>query len=391
MKINELLNEAPKKAKPDNRNWVQKADDAVRGSFPMKAIQTMQGAIGKPGPDEKKVDKTKTVTKKGTKIVSKQVPNKKIEVLDPSNMPAVAVFKTPRGETYSWDPVKKLWNGNTEDGRVLKPLDVKRGVKFYNSIKDPKMKDANESINVKGNILKEGGNIFQGTADFDQKIIPDMMKQINGVMTKAGVKALPIGSGATPQAGKMSGDLDMIADAGQLIKNLKAPDVKTAKIELEKMFQQAGFETKKTGQIVHVKTNVGDLAQQVDIMVVDNGETASKFHVHDIPKGSPYKGVHKQIMIADLAKEKGFKWSPYKGLVNRDTNELVSNDLENIAKQLIGPNATASDLGSVESILAKMPSAKEIVDKYEADPNSAWMKKKPQQENNEIIDALRRI
>ena len=140
-----------------------------------------------------------------------------------------------------------------------------------------------------------------------------------------------------------------------------------------------------------LKTNVGDSAQQVDIMVVDNGETASKFHVHDIPKGSPYKGVHKQIMIADLAKEKGFKWSPYKGLVNRDTNELVSNDLENIAKQLIGPNATASDLGSVESILAKMPSAKEIVDKYEADPNSAWMKKKPQQESNEIIDALRRI
>lgn len=390
MKINELLNEAPKKAKPDNRSWVQKADDAVRGSFPMKAIQTMQGAIGKPGPDEKKVDKTKTVTKKGTKVVSKQVPHKKILKLDPNNMPSVAVFKTPRKEIYSWDPVQKQWNGNTEDGRLLKPLDLKHGVKLYNK-NDPKAKDTEESINVKGNILKEGGNIFQGTADFDQKLIPDMMKQINGVMTKAGVKALPIGSGATPTPGKISGDLDMIADAGQLIKRFKAPDVKTAKVELEKMFQQAGFETKKTGQIVHVKTNVGDSAQQVDIMVVDNGETASKFHVHDIPKGSPYKGVHKQIMIADLAKEKGFKWSPYKGLVNRDTNELVSNDLENIAKQLIGPNATASDLGSVESILAKMPSAKEIVDKYEADPNSAWMKKKPQQESNEIIDALRRI
>jgi len=130
MKINELLNEAPKKAKPDNRSWVQKADDAVRGSFPMKAIQTMQGAIGKPGPDEKKVDKTKTVTKKGTKVVSKQVPHKKIEKLDPSNMPSVAIFKTPRKEIYSWDPVQKQWNGNTEDGRSLKPLDVKRGVKF---------------------------------------------------------------------------------------------------------------------------------------------------------------------------------------------------------------------------------------------------------------------
>ena len=218
-----------------------------------------------------------------------------------------------------------------------------------------------------------------------------MMKQINSVMAKTGVKALPIGSGASPQAGKMSGDLDMIADAGQLIKKFNSPDVKTAKVELEKLFQQAGFETKKTGQIVHVKTTIGDVPQQVDIMVVDNGETASKFHVHDIPKGSPYKGVHKQIMIADLAKEAGFKWSPYKGLVSRETNELVSNDLDNIAKQLIGPNATAGDLGSVESILAKMPSAKEIVDRQEADPNSAWNKKKIQTQENEIVNALRRI
>ena len=69
----------------------------------------------------------------------------------------------------------------------------------------------------------------------------------------------------------------MIADAGQLIKKFNAPDVKTAKAELEKLFQQAGYETKKTGQIVHVKTTVGDTPQQVDIMVVDNGETAQKF------------------------------------------------------------------------------------------------------------------
>ena len=47
-------------------------------------------------------------------------------------------------------------------------------------------------------ILNEGGNIFQGTSDFDQKLIPDMMKQVNSIMSKTGVKALPIGSGATP-------------------------------------------------------------------------------------------------------------------------------------------------------------------------------------------------
>ena len=108
----------------------------------------------------------------------------------------------------------------------------------------------------------------------------------------------------------------MIADAGQLIKKFNAPDVKTAKAELEKLFQQAGYETKKTGQIVHVKTTVGDTPQQVDIMVVDNGETAQKFHVHDLSK-VPYKGVHKQIMIVHLEKKKKKKkkdpkWSPTK-------------------------------------------------------------------------------
>ena len=210
-------------------------------------------------------------------------------------------------------------------------------------------------MSQESNILLEGGNIFQGTSDFDHKLIPDMMKQINAVMSKTGVKALPIGSGATPTPGKISGDLDMIADAGQIRDHFGVKDNKAAKIELEKLFQQAGFETKKTGQIVHVKTNVGDSSQQVDIMVVDGGETAQKFHVHDIPKDSPYKGVHKQIAIAYLSKEKGFKWSPYKGLVDRDTNELVSNDLDEIAKKIIGPNAGAKDLGSLESIMAAMP------------------------------------
>ena len=46
--------------------------------------------------------------------------------------------------------------------------------------------------------------------------------------------------------------------------------------------------------------------------------------------------------------------SPYIGLVNRDTNELVSNNLDDIAKKIISPNATAKDLGSLESIMAAM-------------------------------------
>lgn len=243
-------------------------------------------------------------------------------------------------------------------------------------------------------ILKEGGNIWPDeTEDFDQAIIPDMMKQVNSVLAKTGAKALPIGSGATPTPGKRSGDLDMIIDAGKLAGHFKVKDAKAARVELEQLFQQAGFDTKKTGTSVHVKTKVGNAAQQVDIMVVDNGETAQKFHVHDIPKGSPYKGIHKQMMIADLAKAKGMKWSPYKGLVNRETNELVSNNLDEIAKELLGPNATGKDLGSVESIVRANPEAKAIVDKYEADdnPKSSWKLKKVQPKESLADRQLNRI
>ena len=241
--------------------------------------------------------------------------------------------------------------------------------------------------------LNEGGNIWPDeTEDFDHAIIGDMMKQINSVVSKTGAKALPIGSGATPTPGKRSGDLDMIVDAGTLLNFFKVKTPKDARVELEKMFQQAGFDTKKTGTSVHVKTKVGDAAQQVDIMVVDNGETAQKFHVHDIPKGSPYKGVHKQIMIADLAKGKGYKWSPYKGLVNRETNELVSNDLDKIAKLLIGDNAGAKDLSSVESIVKAMgPKGDEFLRQLEADPESPFVQKKVQTAESLADKHLRRI
>jgi len=218
-------------------------------------------------------------------------------------------------------------------------------------------------------ILSEGGNIWPDeTEDFDHAIIGDMMKQVNSVITKTGAKALPIGSGATPTPGKRSGDLDMIVDSNVLRDFFKVKDDKNARIELEKLFQQSGFDTRKTGTSVHVKTKVGGSAQQVDIMVVPDGATAQKFHVHNIPKGSPYKGVHKQIAIAALAKNKGYKWSPYKGLVNRETNELVSNNLDAVAKELIGPNASAKDFGSVETIVAAMgPEGKEFLANLEAD------------------------
>ena len=102
-------------------------------------------------------------------------------------------------------------------------------------------------------ILNEGGNIFQGTEPFDHKIIPAMMKQINSVTTKTGAKALPIGSGASPTPGKISGDLDMIIDAGALFKHFNVTTPKDARIELEKLFNKQDMKQSVAEQVSMLK------------------------------------------------------------------------------------------------------------------------------------------
>jgi len=110
-------------------------------------------------------------------------------------------------------------------------------------------------------------------------------------------------------------------------------------------------------------------------MVVANAPTVAKFHTHNIPADSPYKGIHKQLAISKLAKQKGLLWSAWKGLYNRNDKgkaaDLVSDDLDVIAQTLLGDGARAADLGSLESILAKLPKqqADALMAELEQDPN----------------------
>lgn len=218
--------------------------------------------------------------------------------------------------------------------------------------------------------IKEGGNIFPNSVSFDHAKIPALMKAINNVLAKTGSKAIPIGSGATPTKGKISGDLDMIVDMDQLKQHFNMEDQKDPVIrkKLRQVFDLAGFNTGQSGTSVHVEVPDGNETHQIDIMVVPNAETASKFHTHSIPQGSKFKGVNKMIALAKLAKDKDMKWSPYKGLLNRETDELISNNLDDIAKRLLSPNASGKDLGSVESIMAAL--GKEAGDALLADLRS---------------------
>ena len=230
-------------------------------------------------------------------------------------------------------------------------------------------------------IVTEGGNVFADAEPFDHAQIPAIMNQINSVLSKVNAKALPIGSGATPTPGKVSGDLDMIVDAVTLADRFNAADAKEVRKKLRGLFDQAGFQTGQSGVSVHVRTEVGGAAHQVDIMVVPKAAIAQKFHTHAIPAGSKFKGVHKQLALAALAKEQNMLWSAYEGLYTRGADgkkdKLYSDDIDAIAKKLLNPAATGKDLGSYESILAALPQERADALRTKLDQDPSWQSYAP--------------
>jgi hypothetical protein len=218
-----------------------------------------------------------------------------------------------------------------------------------------------------------GGNVFQGTSDFDHKNIEAILNTVNKALAGTGIEAIPVGSAATPKAGKRSGDLDVIVDQGAVQQYFDVRDPKAARKMLNDYITQKGLDTAQTGINVHVRVPVGNESHQVDIMVVDNAPTVSQFHKHNIPDNSPYKGKHKQLLMAILAKDKNLMWSAWQGLFSRDAagkkGEFITDNLDEIAKQLLGDSANAKDLSSVEAILDNVPSPEDLLSRAEQDKN----------------------
>ena len=234
--------------------------------------------------------------------------------------------------------------------------------------------------------LMEGGNIWPESEHFDQAIASHLANETNKYLkgVKTGVHL--IGSAATPTPGKMSGDLDVMVDLNQLMQQFGTKDGKTTRVELEKYLQAKGLQTKKTGVTVHILLPYKGKFYQVDIKAVGNAEKVHKFHHHSIPAGSPYKGVHKQMMMNALASSQGMLWSPDEGLYARDDlgkkAHFISDDLDVIAHHLLGKHAKGSDLGSVESILAAIPDEARRNDIFQkASTGASWLAVSPQPVN----------
>jgi hypothetical protein len=143
-----------------------------------------------------------------------------------------------------------------------------------------------------------------------------------------------------------SGDLDLGVDATKISKEVLIQQLLNKGIDPK--------DIRKTGDSVHLKTPIlGDPINgyvQTDFMFSDNPAFQS-FSYAGTGAGE-FKGVHRNILLASIAKAQGMKWSPKFGLVNRETNEVISDDPKEIAKTLV--DGTSQDLANVENILNKI-------------------------------------
>jgi len=197
-------------------------------------------------------------------------------------------------------------------------------------------------------ILLEGGNVFktaEGQSATTRISRENVVPTVQWLEQLTGLSLVDNMLGSTGRK-ETSGDLDLGIDVSKISKDVLIQQMLRKGIKAE--------DIKKSGDSVHLKTPIlGDAANgfvQTDFMFGD-----PEFQKFALNTGeSNFKGVHRAILLASIAKAQDMKWSYKNGLVDRETNEIISKDPAEIAEKLIG--GTVADLSSVESIVKKIKS-----------------------------------
>jgi len=201
--------------------------------------------------------------------------------------------------------------------------------------------------------LTEGGNVFPDVTAIKKEYVPGLINDIQKIVP-AGISIIPhIGSAGFKVE---SGDMDVFIDANAVSEYFGGLDEKKSKIALKKYIEDQGFQCALSGRNVHVRMPVPDgTFVQCDLMIIPNAAKVAPFHTHG-PSGQyddpEFKGGQLFILYSSLAKALNLKFSPFEGkLIDRNTNEVIADDKDTVAKILLNKNATAADLASVKSII----------------------------------------
>lgn len=206
--------------------------------------------------------------------------------------------------------------------------------------------------------LYEGGNVF-GDGDIPKQYVRGIIDRVQLDMP-SGIKAIPdIGSAGYKVA---SGDMDLFVDYDQLAQKFDVQDEKSAKEVLAQFMSAKGYKTKIIGRNVHIgvpyKTDTGNHEVQVDLMVIKDAARVADWHQHG-PRGMyddpKFKAAHMFMLLNSIGKFLGLKIDAFAGnVMRRDNNEVVANNRDKAAKILLNPKAKATDLNSVQTIMAAL-------------------------------------
>jgi hypothetical protein len=215
--------------------------------------------------------------------------------------------------------------------------------------------------------LFEGGNIFKddaGTILTKRINKADVVPTVQWLETVTGLELTDHMLGTTGKK-ETSGDLDLAIDANEVNKNEFAE-------KLAEYIREQGGDPKewikKSGISVHFKTPIkGDPSNgfvQADFMFGERDWM--KWSMQGGKEGSELKGAHRHVILSSIANARGMKWSFQNGLMNRETNEVITKDPNEIAKKLLGQTATPKDLADPEAIIdyvIKLPNYEELIAK----------------------------
>jgi hypothetical protein len=203
----------------------------------------------------------------------------------------------------------------------------------------------------------EGGNVFK---DGDGRSLTQRINQTDVKSTLAWLEQLVPGldlqNNTLGSTGikDTSGDLDIAVDTAEVTKEQMVA-------QLTSWALSQGFKpeewVRKSGTAVHFKTPINgrpDLGYvQTDFMFLNNVPW-SKFVLGAMPADSRYKGRERNVLMNSMAKSLGYKLNQIAGIADRDTNKIISDDPDRVAKMLLNSRATRADLASVETILAAL-------------------------------------
>ena len=200
----------------------------------------------------------------------------------------------------------------------------------------------------------EGGNVFKDnssrslTQRINQTDVKPTLAWLEEMLPGLDLQNNTLGSTGIKDT---SGDLDIAIDANQVTKE-------QLEARLKQWAASHGFKpedyVRKSGTAVHFLTPiVGNPANgyvQTDFMFMKDVPW-SKFVLGAMPADSKYKGRERNVLMNSIAKSMGYKLNQVNGIADRATNQLVTNDPDQVAKLLLNRTATRQDLASVESIL----------------------------------------